>query len=77
MSQHARSVPGSLPRHSLSFLPISLEEEERDRVTWVDIAIANLMLGATVIGFLVIMYDGVSTISRFVWDGAMGMLMSR
>lgn len=77
MSQRSRSVPGDLPRRSLSFLPNPFgEEEQGDRVTWVDVAIANFMLGATAIGFLVIMFDGISTILGFFLYGIMGMFIS-
>lgn len=67
-----QSVPGSLPRANL-FSQTS-PHEDRDRVTWVDIAIANLALGSAAIGFMVIMYDGASTITGFLWGGIMGMM---
>lgn len=77
MSQQQRSVPGSMPRPSLFPQTNNApEDDHHDRVSWVDIAIANLVLGSAAIGFLVIMYDGVGTTASFLWSGIVGMVMS-
>lgn len=67
----SQTVPGAIPRPSLFASP---QQEAPDRVTWGELVVASITYGSAAIGFGVIMYDGISTITSFVWGGIMAVV---
>lgn len=66
-----QAVPGSMPRPGLFAGP---QQENRDRVTWGELVVANITYGSAVLGFGIVMYDGISTITNFFWGGIMALV---